>query len=156
MPRASQSRNFGLDPRVGDGDAAQAGRKPRQRVKYNTIVIDMRVALHDEGISKAEMVKERDEALNRRIGRGVAAAGLIGKFVRRSEDMRMRVPGAGRRLDARAARMRNRPGNARRVVGDVHLNFPRSVTSPWRGEVASQRVRPEVAGPMTSSASGRG
>jgi hypothetical protein len=39
----------------------------------------MRVALHDEAVGKAEMIEKRDEALDRRVGRRVAASGLIGK-----------------------------------------------------------------------------
>ena len=77
----------------------------------------MRVALHDEAVAEAEMIKERDEALDRRVGRRVAAARLIRKLVRWTENMRVRVPGAGRRFYAR--RVRHRPGNARRVIRNI-------------------------------------
>jgi hypothetical protein len=116
------AQGFWLDPRIGDGDAAQPRRKTRQRVKHHAVVVDMRVALHDEPIGEAEMIKERDETLDRRVGRRIAAARLIRKLVGRPEDMRVRVPRARRRLHARAARMRHRSGNARRLIGDfVHL-----------------------------------
>ncbi|MGB6287890.1 MAG: hypothetical protein WBG18_26305 [Xanthobacteraceae bacterium] len=65
----------------------------------------MRVALHDEAIAEAEMIKECDEALDRRIRRRVAAPRLIRKFVGGSENMRVRIPGAGRRFYARPARV---------------------------------------------------
>jgi len=82
----------------------------------------MRVALHDEPIGEAEMIEERDEAFDRRIGRRIAAARLIRKLVGRPEYMRVGVPGGRRRRNTRAARMRHRPGDARRLVGDfVHL-----------------------------------
>jgi hypothetical protein len=82
----------------------------------------MGVALHHEPIGEAEMVKQRDEPLDRRIGRGVAAAGLVRKFAGRSENVRVRVSCAGGRFDPRLPRMRHWAGNARRFAGDlVHL-----------------------------------
>jgi hypothetical protein len=110
------AQHFGLDAGVGDGDAAQAPRKTRQCVKNNTIVVDMGVALDDETVAKAEMIKQRDESLDRCVGRRVAAARLIRKFVRRSENMRVRVPGAGRRFYPRSAWIWHRASNARRVL----------------------------------------
>ena len=88
----------------------------------------MRVALHDEPIGEAEMIKERDEMFDRRIGRRIAAARLIRKLVGRPEYMRVRVPRARRRRNARTARMRHRPGDARRL-GRV------ASPSPLRGRV---------------------
>jgi hypothetical protein len=69
------AQGFGLDPRIGDGDAAQAGRKTRQRVEHHAVVVDMRIALHDEPIGEAEKIKERNETFDRRIGWRIAAAG---------------------------------------------------------------------------------
>ena len=86
------AQGFRLDPRIGDGEAPQAGGKTRQRVEHHAVVVDMCVALHDEPIGEAEMIKERDETLDRRIGRRIAAARPIRKLVGRTEYMRVRVP----------------------------------------------------------------
>jgi hypothetical protein len=97
MPRLCQSRNiFRLDARIGNSDPAQALRKTHQRVKHHAVVVDMRITLRDEAIGEAQMIKQRDEAFDRSVGRRVAAPRLIGKLVGRSEYMRMRIPCAGR------------------------------------------------------------
>jgi hypothetical protein len=101
------------------------------------MVIDMRIALHDKPVRETEVIKERDKAFDRRVGRRIAASGLIGKFVRGAENVRMRIPGAGRRLDARAPRMATGP--AMRGGSSVSIeSSDRHSTSPWRGEVASE------------------
>src|SRR5580692_603022 len=117
MPIAQHLR---LDPRVGDGDAAQPPRIPRQGVKQHAIVVTVRITLHDETVGEAEMVEQRNKPLDRRVGRRIAAPRRVGEFVRRSENVEMRVPGAGRRRDARPLRPRYRAGNARRLEGSRH------------------------------------
>jgi hypothetical protein len=118
------TQNFRLDSRVGDGNAAQALRKALQRVEHDAIVVNMGVALHDEAVGKAEMVEERNEPLDRRIRRRVVAPRLVRKFAGRPENVEVRVPGARRRRHARPLRMRDRSGNARRLVRRVHALSP--------------------------------
>lgn len=133
MPCSCQPQRLRLDARIGDGNAAQPMWKPRHRIEHHAIIVDMRIALHDEAIGEAETIKERYEAFDRHVGRRIATPGLIGKLVGWSENVRVRVPGAGRRHLTRTARMRHRASDTRRLVGEIHLNFPRSATSPWRG-----------------------
>lgn len=118
------TQHAGLDARIGDGDTAQPLRKPRQRIEHDTVIVDMCIALHDESVGEAESIKERDEAFDRRVGRRIAASRLIGKLVGRSEDVRIRVPRAGRRQLTRSAGMRHRPGDAGRIMGEVDHFLP--------------------------------
>ena len=110
------AQRFRFDARIGDGDAAQPPRKPRQRIEHDTIVEAVRIALHHDALSEAEMIEQRDVFLGRRVGRRIAAARRVGEFIGGSENMRMRIPGAGRRHEARPARMRQRAGDARRFL----------------------------------------
>ena len=105
-----------LDAGVGDGDAAQPLRKALQRIEHDAIVVDVGVALHHEAVGEAEMIEQRDQSLDRRVGRRVGAARLVGKFVGRPENVEMRVPGARRRAQPRPFRMPDRPGDTRRFV----------------------------------------
>jgi len=61
------------------------------------------------------VIDQRDEVLDRRVGRRVAAPRSIGEFIGRPEYVRVRVPGAGRRQRARLFRLRDRAGESRRV-----------------------------------------
>ena len=98
VPVAQRRR---LDARIGDGDAAQPLRKARQRIEQHAVVEAVRIALHHDAAREAEMIEQRDVILDRRVGRRIAAPRRVGEFVGRPEDMRVRVPGAGRRHDAR-------------------------------------------------------
>ena len=91
------AQHFGLDAGIGDGDAAQPLRKALQRIEHDAIVVDVGVALHHEAIAEAEVIQQRDQALDRRVGRRVGAARLVGEFVGRPENVEVGVPGARRR-----------------------------------------------------------
>src|SRR5262245_7890841 len=80
----------------------------------------MCVALHDEPVRTAEPVEQREIFFHRRIGRRVAAAGSIRKFICRAEDMSMRIPCTGWRHHARLFRLCDGPGDARWFSLCVH------------------------------------
>src|SRR5262249_48468302 len=79
----------------------------------------VRIALHEQRAGEAEKVEQRDVFLCRRAGRRVAAAGRVGKLLRRPEDVGVAVPGAGRQRDTRLARLRDGSGDARWIGGYV-------------------------------------
>ena len=111
------------DPRIRDGDAAKPAWIAFQRVKHDAVVVAVRVALHDHAMREAEMIEQREIFFDRRVRRRVAAAGRERELLRRTEDVRVGVPGAGRRRDGGPARRRDRPGDARRLV--CHNGFSR-------------------------------
>ena len=108
-----------LDARVGDGDAAQPLRIALQRIEQHAIVVAVRVALHREAMREAEVVEQRNEALDRRVGRRIAASGAYGNLSAGPKICAVAVPGAGRRQQARPFRLRHRAGDARRLRGAV-------------------------------------
>jgi hypothetical protein len=88
-----------------------------RRVEHDAIVVNVSIALHHKAAGETKMIQQRNQTLDWRVGRSIAATCLVGKFVGRPENMEMRIPGAGRRRDARPFRLRYRPGNPRRLVG---------------------------------------
>src|SRR5580692_4830235 len=64
------AQHFRRDARVGDGDAAQPLRKTLQRIEHHAIVVDVGVTLHHEAIGEAEVIQQRDQPLDRRVGFG--------------------------------------------------------------------------------------
>jgi hypothetical protein len=63
-----------IDPRVGDGDAAEPLRRPSHRIEDRPIVVAMRIALDNHGAREAERVERREIVLEWRIGRRIAPA----------------------------------------------------------------------------------
>ena len=89
-------------------------RETFERIAHDAVVVAVRVALHDHAMREAEMIEQRAILLHRRVRRRVAAAGCERELLRRTEDVRVGVPGAGRRRDGGPARRRDRPGDERR------------------------------------------
>jgi hypothetical protein len=85
----------------------------------------MRIALHNEAVGEAEAIEQRDEAFDRCVGRRITASRLIWKLVGGPENMRVRVPRAGRRHLARTVGMRHWAGDAWGFMGEIHLKFSR-------------------------------
>ena len=103
MPSLCQSRSTSGSMRVSvmATPRSRCGKRAK-RIEHHAIVVDVRVALHHETVGEAEMVEERDQALDRRVGRRVAASRLVGEFVGRSENVEVRNP-RRRAAAARAA-----------------------------------------------------
>ena len=77
-------------------------------IEHDAIVVDVGVALHHEAVGEAEVIEQRDQPLDRRVGRRIGAARLIGKLIGRLENMEVRVPRARRRQLAGLLRLRHR------------------------------------------------
>ena len=114
VPVAQRRRR---NARVGDGDAAQPLRITRDGVEHHAVVVAVRIALHDQTMRATVVIEQRDEFLDRRVGRRVAAPRRIGEFVGRPEHVRVAVPRTGRRKYARLFRLRDGTGDGDWFLG---------------------------------------
>ena len=89
---------------VGDRNAAQPAGLACQRIQHRGIVGPVRAALHQNAAGKAEGVEHGKIFFERRVRRGVAAIGGVGKARRRPEHMGMGVAGSGRERNLGPAR----------------------------------------------------
>ena len=116
MPRLCHSRNVAGAMRVSVmATPRKRSGKRVERIEHHAVVEAVRIALHDHAARDAEVVVQRDELLDRRLRRRVAAAGRERKPLDRTEDMRMRVPRA-RRPASRRGGADARPGRRSAAV----------------------------------------
>ena len=79
------------DRRVDDGNAAIAAVAPRDRIEHRSVVGAVAARLHNHPASEAQMVVQRGERFERRIGRRVAAIGGVGKALGGTEHVAVGV-----------------------------------------------------------------
>ena len=113
MPVAQRRRR---NARIGDGDAAHARTVAIERIEHDAVVVAVGVALHDHAARQAKAIQQRDVIFGRRRRRRVAAARRERELFGRTEDVGVGVPRARGRQERRAARIRNRSCDQRRVV----------------------------------------
>src|ERR1700730_18567952 len=87
---------------IRDRDAAQAIWSLPERVEHRGIVVSMRAALHQYAAREACLSQLREISFERRVRLRVASILGVGKKVRRTEYMGMRVTGIRRRRHFRA------------------------------------------------------
>jgi hypothetical protein len=66
----------------------------------------VRSGLHDHAALDAEVLVQCEQGLLGRVGRHICGIGTEGEFLRRAEDVKVRVTGAARQSEARFRRTR--------------------------------------------------
>ena len=113
---------------VGDRNAPQPAGLACQRVEHGRVVGPVRAALHQNAAGKAERVEHGKIVFERRVRRGVAAIGGIGKARGGPEHVGMGVARPGRERDPRPAR-RTRGG-----TGGDHARTFNPIDTPELGK----------------------
>src|SRR3954453_20016551 len=122
--RMPAAKLFRRHVRAGGRDAAQPAGLAHQRIQHRGVVGPVRAALHQNAAGKAERIEHGEILFERRIRRGVAAVGRIGKARGGPEHMGMGVARAGRERKLRPAR------RTRRGTGWDHDGTLRSSDTP--------------------------
>jgi hypothetical protein len=120
IPRPQIGRR---DVPVRHRDTAQAIGPALKRIEHGGIVAAVRAALHQNAARKPDGVEHAKIFVERRVRRRIAAIPGVGKPLRRSKHMGMRVAGIRRRRHFRPADV------ARRQAGRNHWRI-RCITRP--------------------------